>query len=170
MEWYLQSCLWNCYELNEKKSIDDDTSTLVEVMAASHYLSQCWPRSKTPHGVTWPQGHNEFILKLLLFRFGQLFEYYAIFSGEVIFFFCFSPGSTNFALNRPATLSSTYGESVASKAVDGIITSDDSNICHSGQNDYSPWLKVQLAESIWVIQVEIANRYSNGTSEANVEM
>ena len=38
----------------------DDQSTLVQVMAwcrqaTSHYLSQCWPRSMSPYGVTRPQ-------------------------------------------------------------------------------------------------------------------
>ena len=38
----------------------DDKSTLVQVMAwcrqaTSHYLSQCWPRSMSPYGVTRPQ-------------------------------------------------------------------------------------------------------------------
>ena len=37
-----------------------DKSTLVQVMAwcrqaTSHYLSQCWPRSMSPNGVTRPQ-------------------------------------------------------------------------------------------------------------------
>ena len=37
-----------------------DMSTLVQVMAwccqaTSHYLSQCWPRSMSPYGVTRPQ-------------------------------------------------------------------------------------------------------------------
>ena len=41
----------------------DDKSTLVEVMAwcrqaTSHYLSQCWPRSVLPNGVTRPQWDN----------------------------------------------------------------------------------------------------------------
>ena len=40
--------------------LTDDQSTLVQVMAwccqtASHYLSQCWPRSLSPYGVTRPQ-------------------------------------------------------------------------------------------------------------------
>ena len=40
--------------------LTDDKSTLVQVMAwcrqaTSHYLSQCWPRSLSPYGVTWPQ-------------------------------------------------------------------------------------------------------------------
>ena len=38
----------------------DDQSTLVQVMAwcrqaTSHYLSQCWPRSLSPYGVTRPR-------------------------------------------------------------------------------------------------------------------
>ena len=38
----------------------DDQSTLVKVMAwchqaTSHYLSQCWPRSLAPYGITRPQ-------------------------------------------------------------------------------------------------------------------
>ena len=41
----------------------DDQSTLVQVMAwcrqaTSHYLSQCWPRSLPPYGVTRPQWVN----------------------------------------------------------------------------------------------------------------
>ena len=41
----------------------DDQSTLVQVMACcrwatSHYLSQCWPRSLSPYGVTRPQWVN----------------------------------------------------------------------------------------------------------------
>ena len=41
----------------------DDQSTLVQVMAwchqaTSHYLSQCWPRSISPHGLTRPQWVN----------------------------------------------------------------------------------------------------------------
>ena len=40
--------------------LTDDKSTLVQVMAccltaSSHYLSQCWPRSLSPYGVTRPQ-------------------------------------------------------------------------------------------------------------------
>ena len=40
--------------------LTDDKSTLVQVMAwcrqaTSHYLSQCWPRSLSPYGVTRPQ-------------------------------------------------------------------------------------------------------------------
>ena len=41
-------------------NLTDDKSTLVQVMAwchqaTSHYLSQCWPRSLSPNGVTRPQ-------------------------------------------------------------------------------------------------------------------
>ena len=40
--------------------LTDDKSTLVQVkawcsQATSHYLSQCWPRSMLPNGVTRPQ-------------------------------------------------------------------------------------------------------------------
>ena len=40
--------------------LTDDKSTLVQVMAwcrqaTSHYLSQCWPRSPLPYGVTRPR-------------------------------------------------------------------------------------------------------------------
>ena len=47
----------------------DDQSTLVQVMAwcrqaTSHYLSQCWPRSLSPYGVTRPQWVNWLILKV----------------------------------------------------------------------------------------------------------
>ena len=42
----------------------DDKSTLVQVMvwcrqATSHYLSQCWPRSLPPNGITRPQWVNK---------------------------------------------------------------------------------------------------------------
>ena len=43
--------------------LTDDKSTLVQVLAwchqaASHYLSQCWPSSMLPYGVTRPQWVN----------------------------------------------------------------------------------------------------------------
>ena len=43
--------------------LTDDKSTLIQVMAwclqaTSHYLSQCWPRSMSPNGVTRPQWVN----------------------------------------------------------------------------------------------------------------
>ena len=42
----------------------DEKSTLVQVMAwchqaTSHYLSQCWPRSMPPYGITRPQWVND---------------------------------------------------------------------------------------------------------------
>ena len=44
-------------------NLTDDKSTLVQVMAwcrqaTSRYLSQCWPRSVPPYGVTRPQWVN----------------------------------------------------------------------------------------------------------------
>ena len=49
----------------------DNQSTLVQVMAwchqaTSHYLSQCWPRSPLPHGVTRPQWVKGVILEHML--------------------------------------------------------------------------------------------------------
>ena len=53
----------------------DDKSILVQVMAwcrqaTSHYLSQCWPRSMSPHGVIRPQWvkcHRQCSLKSMFF-------------------------------------------------------------------------------------------------------
>ena len=47
--------------------LTDDKSTLVQVMAwcrqaTSHYLSQCWPRSILPNGVTRPQWVKDYSL------------------------------------------------------------------------------------------------------------
>ena len=47
--------------------LTDDKSTLVQVMAlcrqaTSNYLSQCWPSSMSPYGVTRPQWVNQLIL------------------------------------------------------------------------------------------------------------
>ena len=46
------------------QDLTDDKSTLVQVMtwchqATSHYLSQCWPRSLSPNGITRPQWVND---------------------------------------------------------------------------------------------------------------
>ena len=63
-KWILVIDGWGIsYEISLKwMSLDftDDESTLVKVMAwchqaTSHYLSQCWPRSLSPYGVTRPQ-------------------------------------------------------------------------------------------------------------------
>ena len=55
MNWYFGQFLWNFP--------NDDMSTLAEVMAwchhtTSHYMSQCWPRSLSPYGITMPQWVN----------------------------------------------------------------------------------------------------------------
>ena len=47
------------------QNTSDDKSTLVQVMAwcrqaTSHYLSQCWPRSMLPYGITRPPWVNHF--------------------------------------------------------------------------------------------------------------
>ena len=54
----LRHLLWNSPNMNVTWTVDQ--STLVQVMAwccqaTSHYLSQCWPRSLSPYGVTRPQ-------------------------------------------------------------------------------------------------------------------
>ena len=46
------------------QNLIDEKSILVQVMAwchqtTSHYLSQCWPRSMLPHGITRPQWVKE---------------------------------------------------------------------------------------------------------------
>ena len=56
------------------KNTINDKSILVQVMAwcrqaASHYLSQCWPRSLSPCGVTWPQRVNANLSEFHFFRF-----------------------------------------------------------------------------------------------------
>ena len=52
----------SCEIIPRRMSLDltDDKATLVQVMAwcrqaTSHYLSQCWPRPMSPHGITRPQ-------------------------------------------------------------------------------------------------------------------
>ena len=49
----------------------DDKSALVQVLAwchqaTSHYLSQCWPRSMSPCGITRPQWVNILLAELFL--------------------------------------------------------------------------------------------------------
>ena len=62
-DWWLRHFLWN-YPINMNVTdFTDDQSTLVQLMdrchqATSHYLSQCWPRSLSPYGVTRPQCVN----------------------------------------------------------------------------------------------------------------
>ena len=51
--------------------LPDDQSTLVQIMAwcrqaTSHYLSQCWPRSLSPYGITRPQWVNIYRLIFLI--------------------------------------------------------------------------------------------------------
>ena len=51
---YDNALRWMSWDLSE------DNSTLVQIMAwwgqaTNHYLSQCWPRSLSPYGVTRPQ-------------------------------------------------------------------------------------------------------------------
>ena len=57
--------------------LHDDESTLVQLMAwcrqaTSHYLSQCWPRSMLPNGVTRPQW-----VKISLAHLNSDFNYFS---------------------------------------------------------------------------------------------
>ena len=36
--------------------------------APSHYLSQCWPRSLSPYGITWPQWFKVIAVKLIAYH------------------------------------------------------------------------------------------------------
>ena len=56
--------------------LTDDKSTLVQVMAwhrqaTSHYLSQCWPSSMSPYGVTRPQWVNTILTAIQIFSFNE---------------------------------------------------------------------------------------------------
>ena len=75
----------------------------------------------------------------------------------------------NFALLRPANQSSTYGDMVASKAVDGNSV-DDSSSTATGDNDYYPWWKVELDYPIWITHVGITNRRRAGLDEHSLSI
>ena len=62
--WSLVNGGWGISSENSHRwmplDLTDDKSKLVQVMAwcrqaTSHYLSQCWPRSMSPNGITGPQ-------------------------------------------------------------------------------------------------------------------
>ena len=59
------------------QDLTDDLSTLVQVMAwcrqvPSHNLSQCWPRSMSPNGVTRPQGVRENVIVSMVRHFTSI--------------------------------------------------------------------------------------------------
>ena len=63
---YDNALRWMSWDLPE------DKSTLVQVMAwcrqaTSHYLSQCWPRSVSPYGVTRAQWVNPYVCTNITF-------------------------------------------------------------------------------------------------------
>ena len=75
------------------QNIIDDRSTLVQVMvwcgqATSHYLSQCWPRSLSPYGVSRLQWVNtiqwkvistnnaDFKVRHIFYKFSMITSYY----------------------------------------------------------------------------------------------
>ena len=61
------------------RDLSEDESTLVQVMAwcrqaTSHYLSQCWPRSLSPYGVTRAPSFD----KICPYRNGKILTAYLI--------------------------------------------------------------------------------------------
>ena len=63
------------------RDLTDDKSTLVQVMAwcrqaASHYLSQCWPSSMSPYGITRPQWVN--VTPIIIFQSSLRFRFFLI--------------------------------------------------------------------------------------------
>ena len=57
--WWLRYLMWICHQINISRPTNDK-SILVQVMAwcrqaTSHYLSQYWPSSMLPYGITRPQ-------------------------------------------------------------------------------------------------------------------
>jgi hypothetical protein len=68
-------------------------------------------------------------------------------------------GSTNLALGRPATESSTIGGGSAEQAVEGDFASDsDSNSMAQTDYEHQPWWQVDLGSSETIDSVEIWNR------------
>ena len=62
LNWVIYGCgiSWEVVLTWMAMDLTDDKSALVQVMAwcrqaTSHYLSQCWPRSVLPYGITRPQ-------------------------------------------------------------------------------------------------------------------
>ena len=82
---YLGLLLWNCFKVNVTEYLPNEKSTLVQVMAwcrqaTRHYLSQCWPRSVSPYGITRPQWFDHTtdwwgmsIVKLIMFHMYHCF-------------------------------------------------------------------------------------------------
>ena len=75
----------------------------------------------------------------------------------------------NYALSRPASQSSTHGDYVADKAVDGNVN-DPSSLSHTALADYSPWWKVELAYPMRITHVEITNTLRNGKQIVEYQM
>ena len=73
--------------------LTDDKSTLVQVMAwcrqaTSHYLSQRWPRSMSPNGVTRPQWLNFHLVILVLWFLWHIYLYSSgLFTWHLHYFF-----------------------------------------------------------------------------------
>ena len=77
--------------------------------------------------------------------------------------------TTNFALSRPASQSSTYIYATdsgshyrnADLAVDGNAI-DEISCAITDVGDFRPWWKVHLEFAVWVTRIEITNRQYSG--------
>ena len=93
--------------------IPDDTSTLVQVMAwhhqtRSHYMSQCWPWSLMPYGVTRPQCVNTLRPEQNSPHFGNIFSHWSLVMHIILLVNCVITGSVNsFPLDKMAAISQT---------------------------------------------------------------
>lgn len=74
--------------------------------------------------------------------------------------FIFLTVSTDVAVGKPATQSSTYLTNVADGAVDGDRGTDlIKNTCsHTDSNDFNPWWRVDLQAVYYITRVRILNR------------
>ena len=125
--------------------------TLVEIMAwcrqaTSHYLSQCWPRSMSPYGVT---GHNEL-------KHGGLYRMiilYKTFSN--VFFFFFDMMNFEWKFMKPIPGCLLIGKS-ASVQVMALCSQAASHNLHDPWDHMASLVheinnKQQSAEAGWII-------------------
>ena len=78
-DWWLRHSFWNCPNMNVTGlhwwSVNIDSGMAWCCQATSHYLSQCWPKSLSPYGTTWPQWVNIFNKTFKLQRTAHVYQY-----------------------------------------------------------------------------------------------
>ena len=78
-----------------------------------------------------------------------------------IFLFSSVNAYVNLALNKPASMSSLYGEQTkASNAVDGNLISTETTCAITQTESTSPWLLIDLLAQYHILYVRIKNRES----------